>query len=161
MGETLLVSACFAGINCKYNGGNNLLPEDIWRELGRVFSVRLVCPECMGELPVPREPCERRGERVICRDGRDLTEAFERGAQAALDIAERNGCRLALLKENSPSCGCGTVYDGSFTGKLVPGDGVTAELLKRHGVTVYGESRIKELLDAAYTLAENENAQET
>ena len=120
--ERLLISACLLGFPCKYSGGFRLIP---------------VCPELAGGLGVPREPSERRGDRVLSADGRDVTEQFRRGARIALRLARRFGCKRALLKANSPSCGCGRIYDGSFSGRLVDGDCVTAELLKRNDLEIY------------------------
>ena len=138
--EVLLVSACLMGFDCKYSGGNNALPPETLEALRRSFRLIPVCPETAGGLPTPREPSERRGERVVSRDGRDVTAAFQKGAALTLRLAERYGAKRALLKCNSPSCGSGFVYDGSFSGKLVPGDGVTAELLKSQGISVVGEN---------------------
>ena len=138
--EALLVSACLMGFDCKYSGGNNALPPETLDALRRGFRLIPVCPETAGGLPTTREPSERRGERVVSRDGRDVTAAFQKGAALTLRLAERYGAKRALLKCNSPSCGSGFVYDGSFTGKLVPGDGVTAELLKSQGISVVGEN---------------------
>ena len=140
--ETLLVSACLLGFNCKYSGGNNALPKETLDALRGRFRLIPVCPETAGGLPTPREPSERRGERVMSRDGRDVTAAFQKGAALTLRLAGRYGAKTALLKQNSPSCGSGMIYDGSFTGRLVPGDGVTAELLKSRGVAVMGEKEL-------------------
>ncbi len=138
--EVLLVSACLMGFDCKYSGGNNALPPETLDALRRSFRLIPVCPETAGGLPTPREPSERRGERVVSRDGRDVTAAFQKGAALTLRLAERYGAKRALLKCNSPSCGSGFVYDGSFSGTLIPGDGVTAELLKSQGISVVGEN---------------------
>ena len=138
--EALLVSACLMGFDCKYSGGNNALPPETLDALRRSFRLIPVCPETAGGLPTPRVPSERRGERVVSRDGCDVTAAFQKGAALTLRLAERYGAKRALLKCNSPSCGSGFVYDGSFSGKLVPGDGVTAELLKSRGIAVIGEN---------------------
>jgi len=135
--ETLLISACLMGYNCKYNGGNNALPPEVLAALRKRYRLIPVCPEAAGGLPTPRVPSERRGGSVVTRDGRDVTAAFRRGAEIAGALAERYGARLALLKSNSPSCGSGTVYDGSFTGTLTPGDGVTAEYLKHKKLTIF------------------------
>lgn len=135
--ETLLISACLMGYNCKYNGGNNALPPEVLSALRERYRLIPVCPEAAGGLPTPRIPSERRGGSVVTRDGRDVTAAFRRGAEIAGKLAERYGARLALLKSNSPSCGSGTVYDGSFTGTLTPGDGVTAEYLKNKNLTIF------------------------
>ena len=138
--EVLLVSACLMGFDCKYSGGNNALPPETLDALRRSFRLIPVCPETAGGLPTPREPSERRGERVVSRDGRDVTAAFQKGAALTLRLAERYGAKRALLKCNSPSCGSGLIYDGSFSGKLIPGDGMTAELLKSRGIAVIGEN---------------------
>ena len=146
MNEPLLVSACLAGESCKYSGGNNALPPELLAALEARYRLVPVCPERDGGLPTPRTPSERRGDRVLNRAGEDVTEAFRRGAAIALQAAEDAGCRLALLKERSPSCGSGEIYDGSFSGTLISGDGVAAALLKEHGLAVYGESEIQALL---------------
>ena len=145
--EPLLVSACLLGFACKYDGGHNALPAETLARLREQYRLIPVCPETAGGLPVPRKPAERRGEAVVSRTGRDVTEAFTRGAAAALRLAGRYGCRAALLKERSPSCGSGRIYDGSFSGTLVPGSGVTAEALCRAGLAVYGESMIEDILE--------------
>ncbi len=136
--ETLLISACLVGYNCKYNGGNNALPPEVLATLRERYRLIPVCPEAAGGLPTPRVPSERRGGRVVTRDGRDVTAAFRRGAEIAGKLAERTGARLALLKSGSPSCGSGMIYDGSFTGTLMPGDGVTAEYLKNKNLIIFG-----------------------
>ena len=135
--ETLLISACLVGYNCKYNGGNNALPPEVLSALRERYRLIPVCPEAAGGLPTPRVPSERRGGSVVTRDGRDVTAAFRRGAEIAGKLAERTGARLALLKSGSPSCGSGMIYDGSFTGTLMPGDGVTAEYLKNKNLTIF------------------------
>ena len=144
MKEKLLISACLLGTNCKYSGGNNYTP--LAEALKERFRLVPVCPETMGGLTSPREPAERAGDKVLSRSGEDWTEAFLLGAERALETALAQGITLAVLKERSPSCGCGAVYDGTFTGAVVRGDGVTAELLKAHGLRILGESRIGELL---------------
>ena len=146
MKDALLISACLLGTNCKYNGGNNALPPEKLTALEGRFRLVPVCPEQAGGLPTPRLPSERRGEQVVNRAGEDVTEAFRRGAELALEMALREDCRLALLKERSPSCGSGEIYDGFFTGTLRPGDGVTAETLKANGVAVFGETQLDKLL---------------
>ena len=146
MREKLLVSAYLLGENCKYSGGNNYCP-DVER-LQERFEIVPVCPEQLGGLPTPRTPSERAGGRVLARDGRDVTEAFRRGAEKTLDIARAEGAVRAVFQVRSPSCGCGIIYDGTFSGALVPGMGVTAELLEKNGVRVYESTRIDALLDA-------------
>jgi uncharacterized protein YbbK (DUF523 family) len=98
-----------------------------------------VCPEVLGGLSIPRVPCEIKDGRVYTRDGRDVTEEFYLGAKKTLEIARAAGAKRAFLKQRSPSCGCGKVYDGSFSGKIVPGDGITAALLKQNGIEVITE----------------------
>lgn len=144
MKEPLLISACLLGHNCKYNGGNNYHP--LTEALGDRYELVPVCPECMGGLPVPHAPAERVGEKVFSRTGEDVTAAFRKGAQAALGAAKEAGCTKAVLKERSPSCGFGAIYDGTFTGTVVPGSGVAAQLLAENGVAIWGESRMGELL---------------
>lgn len=141
--ETILISACLLGVNCRYDGGHNYVAEV--EELKKKYNLVPVCAEVYGGLTTPRTPAERRGEGVVFRDGTDATEAFRRGAREILRLAEFYGCKKAVLKENSPSCGSGRIYDGTFTGTLISGDGVLSELLKEHGIEVFGESRIAEI----------------
>ena len=141
----ILVSACLLGRNCKYNGGNNLA-EGLCESLtAKGIGIIPVCPECAGGLPTPRVPAERLGDRVVNKVGEDVTAQFMAGAQAALEAAKANDCRCAVLKKNSPSCGCGTIYDGSFTGTLTEGNGVTAELLLKEVIAVYNELTWEEI----------------
>lgn len=106
-----------------------------------------VCPEILGGLPTPRTPSERQGERMVSKTGADVTAAYQKGAEEALRLARLFGCRKALLKERSPSCGRGQIYDGSFSGRLIPGDGVTARLLEQESIAVFGESQLQQLLE--------------
>lgn len=138
--ENVLVSACLLGFDCKYSGGSNKLPERQLAALKERFRLIPVCPETAGGLPTPRQPSERLGERVLSRQGQDVTAQYQKGAETALRLARRYGCKAALLKEKSPSCGSGLIYDGSFTGTLVTGDGVAAQALKEEGLIVFGES---------------------
>ena len=132
----IIVSACLAGYRCRYDGKVNPDPQIV--DLAKNGKAFPVCPEMMGGLPCPRVPAERTadGRHVVMRDGTDVTEAFMRGASETLRIAELYGCDRAILKARSPSCGKGTVYDGTFSGTLKTGNGVTAELLMQHGVAV-------------------------
>lgn len=139
MKEKLLVSACLVGENCKYSGGNNYSPAVA--ALGERYELIPVCPEQLGGLPTPRTPSERVGDKVLTRDGRDVTDAFRRGAEKVLEIALAQGITRAVLQERSPSCGWERIYDGTFTGTLIPGEGVTAQLLRAHGIAVYGGSQ--------------------
>ena len=138
--ENVLISACLLGFECKYCGGSNKLTERQLAALGERFRLIPVCPETAGGLPTPRDPSERLGDKVVSNQGRDVTAQYQKGAETALWLARRYDCKAALLKEKSPSCGSGQIYDGSFTGKLIPGDGVAAEELKKEGLIVFGES---------------------
>ena len=142
----ILISACLLGVPCRYDGASK--PHPLAQALLEEHQLVPVCPEQLGGLPTPRPPAERRGNRVVSREGPDVTEAYRRGAEAALTLCRQFGCQAAVLKERSPSCGRGVVYDGTFTGALTEGDGVTAELLSAHGILVSGESGIPELLEA-------------
>ena len=138
--DKLLVSACLLGAPCRYDGKSKPLAGI--ERLRETYELVPVCPEQEGGLPTPRTPSERRGEAVVMQDGTDVTAQYRRGAEAALKLCRREGCAVALLKERSPSCGSGSIYDGSFTHTLIPGDGVTAELLRQNGVRIYGESEL-------------------
>ena len=133
-----VVSECLAGAPCRYDGGDNLVPE-IRAMVDRGEAVA-VCPETLGGLPTPRVPSERRGDgRVVSRAGDDVTEAFAAGAERAMALCRAAGCVGAVLKARSPSCGRGVIYDGSFTGRLVPGNGVFAQMLLDAGIPVMTE----------------------
>lgn len=140
----LLISACLLGCACRYDGKSK--PHPLAVELARRGLAMPVCPEQLGGLPTPRKPSERQGGRVVMADGRDVTAEYRRGAEATLHLARLYGCTAAVLKERSPSCGKGQIYDGTFTGTLTAGDGVTAELLTAGGIKVYGESELEKLL---------------
>ena len=140
----ILVSACLLGARCRYDGASKAHPEV--EALAAKHTLVPVCPEQLGGLPTPRTPAERSGGRVMTKDGVDVTEQYRRGAEEALMLCKLLGCETAVLKERSPSCGCGEIYDGTHSKTLVTGDGVTAELLKAQGIAVYGESQIEELL---------------
>ena len=139
----LLVSACLLGCACRYDGKSK--GSDAVRALAKDYQLIPVCPEQLGGLSTPRQPSERRGDRVVMKDGRDVTAEYRRGAEETLRLARLFGCAAAVLKEKSPSCGSGLIHDGSFSGDLVPGDGVTAEVLKARGIRVLGESQAGEL----------------
>ena len=132
-----MVSACLAGLHCRYDGRTNHKPEVA--ELVASGLAVPVCPEELGGLPTPRDPSERIGDRVVSCEGRDVTAEFFAGAEAALYIAEEYGCSAAILKARSPSCGCGRIYDGTFTRTLVEGSGLFAELLLKKGFEVFTE----------------------
>ena len=141
----LLISACLLGVRCRYDGAARRMER--LEELMRRHVLVPVCPEVLGGLPTPRPPSELREGRVVTRDGQDVTEAFQAGAQTALAVARAAGCHCALLKERSPSCGCAGVYDGTFSGRLCEGHGVGAALVRRAGIRVLGESQVAALLE--------------
>ncbi|MDD5935392.1 MAG: DUF523 domain-containing protein [Clostridiales bacterium] len=140
----VLISGCLLGINCRYDGKGNLIPEI--SELLKKHNLIPVCPEQLGGLVTPREAAEIRNGRVVTKSGIDITEEFTKGALEVLRLAKLYGCTVAILKERSPSCGSNCRYDGTFSGTLIAGDGITAELLKENGITVYGESDLSQLL---------------
>lgn len=138
-----IISSCLAGISCRYDGESSENQYVI--ELVRQGKAMPVCPELLGGLPVPRVCCEiiedERGEqRVVSSEGRDFTREFALGAEKTLEIARIIGAKKAILKSKSPSCGCGLVYDGTFSGRLIEGNGLTAELLMENGIEVITES---------------------
>ena len=141
----VLVSACLMGLECRYDGRDNRCARI--DALASRAALVPVCPEQLGGLPTPRTPAERLGARVLTRDGRDVTDAFRRGAEQALRLKEMLGARYALLKARSPSCGARGVYDGSFSGRVIPGEGVAAEALRRAGVRTFTEDEIDELIE--------------
>jgi uncharacterized protein YbbK (DUF523 family) len=150
----ILVSACLLGINCKYNGSNDL-NRDVLEFLRDKGSFAVCCPELLGGLSIPRGPYEITGgtgkevvegkAKVESDKGEDVTEKFLEGARRALEIAEQNGVKLAILKARSPSCGVDRIYDGTFSGTLIKGDGVAAALLRREGVRLISDEEVEEL----------------
>ena len=136
----ILISACLMGVKCRYDGGGKPCPAAL--ALAGAHELIPVCPEQLGGLPTPRMPSEIRDGQVIRRDGVSVAEAYRRGAAEAVRLAKLFSCELAVLKARSPSCGCGCIYDGSFTGTLIPGDGVTAALLKQQGLQVITEEEL-------------------
>ncbi|MBQ2781362.1 MAG: DUF523 domain-containing protein [Clostridia bacterium] len=150
----VLISACLLGVACRYDGQSRpLSPVPTFNEH---ITFIPVCPEQLGGLPTPRLPAEICGNAVIRQDGADITDAYTRGAAEALRIAKLYGCRYAVLKERSPSCGSGTIYDGSFSKTLIDGDGVTAKLLQQNGITVIGESALNDFLRTCATCSPTE-----
>lgn len=139
----ILVSACLLGLGCRYDGQAKCSREVL--ALNGQHTLIPFCPEIYGGLPIPRLPAEIRNGRVMNRDGLDVTEAFLRGAQEALQLMETLACDCALLQDRSPSCGCGKIHDGTFTDGLIDGDGLTAALLKSHGYRVLPASRAEEI----------------
>lgn len=140
----VLVSACLLGENCKYSGGNNRNETVLaWLERRGAQAVP-VCPEVLGGLPVPRTPAEIVDGIVTTRDGRSVDREFRRGAEMALETAKREGVELAVLQPRSPSCGVRQVYDGTFSGTKIDGQGVFARLLLDSGLRVLEPEDLKE-----------------
>ncbi|MCG6573117.1 DUF523 domain-containing protein [Pseudomonas sp. AF32] len=159
--EKILVSRCLLGHRVRYDGGASG-PFDVlqqWLDEGRVVPL---CPEVAGGLPTPRAPAEIAGGQgvrvldgevaVVTADGEDVSAQFLSGAHQALDQVREHGIRIAVLKANSPSCGNLLTYDGTFSGVKVRGEGVTAALLKRHGVKVFSELQLPEAAAALMAL---------
>ena len=145
--DNYLVSACLAGIRCTYNA-NHKLKKKIQR-LTEDGMAMPICPEILGGSKVPRRVCEIQGgdgydvldgsAKVIECSGRNISKVLIKGARRALRVAKRYGITKAILKSKSPSCGCGRIYDGTFTRRLIKGDGVTTALLRRNGISVFTE----------------------
>jgi uncharacterized protein YbbK (DUF523 family) len=145
LAKKILVSACLLGHKVRYDNGDVpcLDPRFLsWYEEGRLVSI---CPEVVGGLPTPRPDAQRQGDRVVTGAGADVTEPFRKGAEAALKLALEHEAELAILKQDSPSCGSLFIYDGTFTDTIVPGEGTTTELLRRNGIKVYGEDQLDEV----------------
>ena len=135
-----IVSACLAGIKCRWDGQAKPCQEVI--DLVKQGKAIPVCPEQLGGLSTPRTPAEQKEDRVFTKTGEDVTAQFEKGAKEALKIALLTNCDEAIIKSKSPSCGSGKVYDGTFSGKLVDGDGVFAKILKKNNIKVSSENDI-------------------
>lgn len=141
-GKKILVSACLYGYCTRYDGRSNLLKDKTfleWKNRGKLIPV---CPEVLGGLSTPRTPAEIRNGRVVNKDGDDVTNSFAKGAQEVLKIAKENNVIVAILKDGSPSCGCTKIYDGSFSGRKIPGSGICARLLIENGIVVMSENDI-------------------
>lgn len=148
----ILVSSCLLGNNVKYSGGNN--GHQLLMKYGQYLTA--VCPECLGELPIPRPPAELQGgdghavlagrARVCNKEGLDVTGNFLQGAKLALEMAKKHDVKVAILKANSPSCGNVQIYSGRFDGEKISGAGVAAALLQANGIKVYSEQEIDEAL---------------
>jgi len=139
--QIIIVSACLAGFNCRYDGSNKENKEII--ELIKQGKAIAVCPEQLGGLATPRKAVEGPiNEKVFSADGEDFTDSFNKGANEILNFCKRINCKKAILKSYSPSCGCGKIYDGNFNGTLIDGYGITAKLLKENGIEVVTEKDI-------------------
>lgn len=142
--EKILISACLVGDKVKYDGRSNY--NEKIKLLLEKYELVPFCPEVEGGLPTPRKPSERVKDRVKMENGKDVTKYYEKGAELALNICLYLGIKIAILKENSPSCGTHKIYDGSFSHKLIDGEGYTTELLKRKGIKVLSEDEIDTIL---------------
>ncbi|WP_429146507.1 DUF523 domain-containing protein [Aeromonas rivipollensis] len=141
----VLVSACLLGQPVRYDGQSKGIVSDWLSSLGAEGRALAFCPEVAGGLPTPRPPAERQGELVVTESGLDVTAEFDRGAELALGLCLAQGIRFALLKEGSPSCGSGRIYNGRFEGVSMAGEGKTTALLRRHGIQVFSEDQLPEL----------------
>jgi len=135
-----LCSACLLGIRCRYDGKSK--PDKKIIGLSEKEALIPVCPEQLGGLPTPRENSEINGKKVITASGKDVTKNFKRGAEETLKIAKLFNVKQAIFKQKSPSCGCGKIYDGTFSRKIIKGDGITTALLKKNGIKVIPEEDI-------------------
>ncbi|WP_371187519.1 DUF523 domain-containing protein [Thalassotalea maritima] len=145
--DKILISSCLLGNPVRYDGqSKGLIHPQIttWQQQGKLV---LICPEVAGGLPVPRPRAEQRNGKVIDEYGNDVSEAFTRGAEAALALCKAQQIGFALLKEFSPSCGSSQVYDGQFNGTKIQGQGETAKLLTEHGIGVYSELTLSQLIN--------------
>lgn len=139
----ILVSACLLGEPCRYDGKSK--PDSSVIALAKKYELIPACAEVLGGLPTPRVPAEIVGDKVVREDGIDVTREYKNGAKCVLDIAIENGCKTAILKAKSPSCGKGEIYDGTFTRTLKCGNGICAQLLIENGITVLNEKEIDKI----------------
>lgn len=138
--EKILISACLIGLNCKYNGENNEISKLV--ELMKEKDLVPICPEQLGGLKTPRASAERKQEKVITKEGVDVTKEYQKGAEEVLNLAKKLNIKKAILKSRSPSCGIDEIYDGTFSHTLIKRDGVTAELLKKNGIEVISSESV-------------------
>jgi len=135
-----LVSGCLIGVKCNYKA--EARPNKKLIEMFKMGELLPVCPEMLGGLPAPREPCEQKDKKVFAKSGKDVTKEFAKGAKEVMALVKKYNIKEAILKARSPSCGSGKIYDGSFSGKLIDGDGVLASILKRKGIKIITEEDI-------------------
>lgn len=135
-----LCSACLLGVCCRYDGKSK--PNKKVLALAKKETLIPICPEQLGGLPTPRAAAEQKGGRVVTKEGTDVTDQFLQGAQQVLELAKAYGCKEAILKQRSPSCGCGQIFDGTFSGTVTKGDGITTQLLKANGISVKTEEDV-------------------
>ena len=142
--QSVLISACLVGVCCRYDGKSTMLAQI--ELLKKRFHLIPVCPEVYGGLPTPRESAEKIEGRVVSASGLEVTDCFAKGSQECLKLGLLLACKTAILQDRSPSCGYGTIYDGTFTGHLTIGKGVFAELLEKQGILIVSSSQIEVLL---------------
>ena len=141
--EKIIVSACLLGVPCRYDGKSK--PENDVIALKDRYELIPVCAEVLGGLPTPRVGAEIVCNRVIRSDGVDVTYEYHKGANEVLKIAKENGCKIAILKSKSPSCGKGKIYDGTYTRTLIDGNGILTDLLLKNNIEVYTETEIDKI----------------
>jgi len=139
--EVIICSACLLGINCRYDGKSKINQKVI--KLAERELLIPVCPEQLGGLTTPREAAEKKLGKVLTESGKDITKEFEKGAREVLKIAKLFKVKTAILKQNSPSCGFGKIYDGSFSGQKVKGNGLAADLLRKNKIKILTEEDFK------------------
>lgn len=144
--QNVLISACLLGVDCKYNGSNNKLDDEIIHSLKEKYNLIPVCPEIMGGMPTPRNPVEITDGKVFDYDGEEFTKEFEKGSEEVLKLAKLYDTTIAILKENSPSCGSNYIYDGTFNHKKIKGMGIAALKLSKENIKLFSEENVKILL---------------
>lgn len=144
--QNILISACLLGVDCKYNGSNNKLDDEIIHSLREKYNLIPVCPEIMGGMPTPRNPIEISDGKVFDYDGEEFTKEFEKGSDEVLKLAKLYDATIAILKENSPSCGSNYIYDGTFNHQKIKGMGIAAHKLSKENIKLFSEENVKILL---------------
>lgn len=144
--QNVLISACLLGVDCKYNGSNNKLDDEIIHSLKEKYNLIPVCPEIMGGMPTPRNPVEISDGKVFDYDGEEFTKEFEKGSEEVVKLAKLYDATIAILKENSPSCGSNYIYDGTFNHKKIKGKGIAALKLSKENIKLFTEENVKILL---------------
>ena len=139
------VSSCLAGVKCTFRGDDNLI--EIIKEMVARKEAIMICPEVLGGMSIPRNPCEIRNNKVIDITGEDKTMEYILGAKKSLEILQKHDIDVVLLKAYSPSCGKNKIYDGSFTHTLIDGDGITFQMLEKNGIMVFNENEINEFFE--------------
>jgi uncharacterized protein YbbK (DUF523 family) len=142
----IMISACLLGVRCRYDGRAKPLPDDLLARLAEKHTLIPVCPERLGGLPTPRADTQRVGDEVLGKDGARYTEEYVAGAREALRLAKLLGADAVVLADRSPSCGSRWIHDGTFSGVVVPGEGIAAQLFRESGIPVFSEAEAEERL---------------